>query len=41
MIHLKPKIINHEFDNHGKVVYVLEVTDEQTGKTKTTRLRYS
>lgn len=41
MIHLKPKIINHELDSSGKVVYVLEVTDEQTGRTKITHLRYS
>ena len=41
MIHLKPKMVNHELDSSGKVVYVLEVTDEQTGRTKVTKLRYS
>ena len=41
MIHLKPKIVNHETDSSGKVVYVLEVTNEQTCRTKLTKLRYS
>lgn len=34
-------MVNHELDSSGKVVYVLEVTDEQTGRTKVTKLRYS
>jgi len=41
MLNLKPKIINHENDSSNKVVYILEVTDEQSGRTKTTKLRYS
>jgi PX domain len=41
MINLKPKIINHETETSGKIAYVLEVTDEQTGRAKVTKLRYS
>lgn len=41
MINLKPKIINHETESSGKIAYVLEVTDEQTGRAKVTKLRYS
>jgi hypothetical protein len=41
MMHLKPKIVNHEADSQGKILYVVEVTDEQSGRTKVTRLRYS
>lgn len=41
MMNLKPKIINHETESSGKIAYVLEVTDEQTGRSKVTKLRYS
>jgi hypothetical protein len=41
MIHLKPKVTNHELDNSGRVVYVLEIVDEQTNRTKVARMRYS
>lgn len=41
MMNLKPKIINHETESNGKITYVLEVTDEQTGRSKITKLRYS
>lgn len=41
MIHLKPKIINHETEQNGKIIYVLEITDDQTNQAKTTKLRYS
>jgi hypothetical protein len=41
MMNLKPKIINHETESNGKIVYVLEVTDENSGQSKITKLRYS
>lgn len=41
MFNLKPKIINHETELNSKIVYVLEVTDELSGKSKITKLRYS
>lgn len=41
MMNLKPKIINHETELNSKIAYVLEVTDEQSGRSKITKLRYS
>ena len=41
MLNLKARIINHELGEKEKVVYQLEVTNEQTGQSKTNKLRYS
>lgn len=41
MMHLKPKIINHETESSGKIVYALEITDETTSNSRVTKLRYS
>ena len=41
MLNLKARIINHEIGEKEKVVYQLEVTNEQTGQSKANKLRYS
>ena len=41
MLNLKARIINHEIGDKEKVVYQLEVTNEQTGQSKANKLRYS
>jgi len=38
---LKIRITGHETQLNGKIVYVVEIKDEITGKAKITKLRYS
>lgn len=38
---LKIKITGHETQLDGKIVYVVEIKDEITGRAKVTKLRYS
>ena len=40
-MHPKPKIVNHQSDPNGKIFFVLEVSDDQTGLCRTNKLRYS
>lgn len=41
MMILKPKIVGHETLIDNKIVYLVEVQDEITQKTKLSKLRYS
>lgn len=38
---LKIRITGHETQLNSKIVYVVEIKDEITGKSKITKLRYS
>ena len=41
MTPLRPKILGYEAQLNNKIVYVLEITNQKTNKSKLVKLRYS